>query len=224
MGAGYSSIAVASVTKDNFTVSYYNVDNDLVYRYTKVKVEEVETSSPSSYPSTTPTVYENNDNSGSSFSNFETALYTFYASCSALGAFAFVFLFSNAYNKIVGMKTAKETYVDLQSVDKYLKNSCDDDDDDFDDRREKGFNDLSAIEMQSYSMSSPAPPPHSAHIPHSPSAHPYASWKQSPTSPNKVNISNRYLSTTSTHHSHQNYLHDHREQERLRNMGFTVIP
>ena len=60
VGAGFSSIAVASVTKDNFTISYYNVNNEMIYQYTRVKVEEMITDLPSSQPTTTPTMGESN--------------------------------------------------------------------------------------------------------------------------------------------------------------------
>ena len=209
VGAGYSSIAVASVTKENFTVSYYNVNNELLYKYTRVKVEEVETSSPSSYPSTTPTIEEKGSDS---FSNFETALFTFYASCSALGVFAFVFLFLNAYSKVVGARSTKDSYIDLKSVDKYFEDSRDDD----------NCSREAVIEAQNLNISSPAPPRHLPHAPHPQSVHPYAHMKQPSTSPSRLNASHRYL--TSTAHRSQSYRHDYREQERLRNMGFGVIP
>lgn len=208
VGAGYSSIAVASVTKENFTISYYNVNNELLYKYTRVKVEEVETSSPSSYPSMTPTIKEKGSDS---FSNFETALFTFYASCSALGVFAFVFLFLNTYSKVVDARSTKDSYVDLKSVDKR-----------FEDSRDDNYSREALIEAQSLNISSPAPARCLPHVPHPQSVHPYAHVKQPSTSPSRLNASHRRLTST-VHHS-QSHRRDYRERERLRSMGFGVTP
>ena len=214
VGAGFSSIAVASVTKDNFTISYYNVNNEMIYQYTRVKVEEMITDLPSSQPTTTPTMDESNGNVEGSFNKYETALYTFYASCSALGMFAFAFLFSSAYTKVANAKSTQQSDIDLKSINKYFTDY---------DRDSKNYDEEEGggMELRSYEVSSPAPNRHSPHMPNQPSTHPQATSKlSSPSPPDDIGVSrqSRYLSPKARQH------YRHRDQGRLRSLGFTHIP
>ena len=227
VGAGFSSIAVASVCKDNFTIAYYNVKNELVYQYTRVKEEEVYTSPPTSYPSRTPTIDENNDDDyDNNFFSYDTALYSFYASCSALSLFVFAFFFTSAHKKSMERKSTQKRYLDLDSIDKHFKYSPDDDD--YEERGEEHDDaKLTSLEAQSQSTYSPGPNKHSSQLPNPPSIHPHAHLKRLATSSMAIDVGPRYL--TPTVHSRQGSRQgsrrcDYREQERLRGMGFTFIP
>ena len=98
IGKGYSSIAVASVSKHNFTVSYYNIHGEMVYTYTRERTMEI-APTPILLPTSNPTTEDPPNRSDDDSKTNTVPLYTLGASLSMLGLFAIGVVTTRLYEK-----------------------------------------------------------------------------------------------------------------------------